>query len=97
MTGKHIVKNEDGSWIYPNHEELLKKCKLLPIEKYIERRRGTLRAYLEEYKPDLMREVTGMTRPARDPNKILWWEQKWLSKKDMHRLQRADEENNNLS
>ena len=97
MTGEHIVKKEDGSWIYPNHEELMKKCKLLPIKKYIKRRRGTLRAYLEEYKPDLLAEVTGMTRPARDPNKILWWEQKWVPKRRMHRPQSADDGNNNLS
>ena len=97
MTGKHIVKKEDGSWTYPNHEELMGKCKLLPIEKYIERRRGTLRAYLEEYKADLLREVTGLTKPARDPNKILWWEQKWLSKRGMRGLQSADEGNSNLS
>ena len=86
MTGKHIKKEMDGTWTYPNHEELRRKCKLQPIERYVERRRGTLRRYLEEYKPELMREITRMTRPARDPNKILWWEQRWLSKRKMNRL-----------
>ena len=46
MTGQHIVKKGE-TWEYPNHEKLFKKAKLLPIETYIERRRGTLRIYLE--------------------------------------------------
>ena len=41
MTGQHIRKNEE-EWSYPVHEELLAKCRLFPIETYIERRRGTL-------------------------------------------------------
>ena len=37
LTGDHIEKR-DKTWCYPDHNKLLKKAKLLPIEKYIERR-----------------------------------------------------------
>ena len=43
IMGKHIRKLVDGTWSYPNHEELLRECCLLPIEAYIARRRGTLK------------------------------------------------------
>ena len=47
MTGCHIRKLQDGKWSYPSHEKLLKECGLLEIDMYIQRRRGTLRKYLE--------------------------------------------------
>ena len=47
MTGKHTKKINGEKWEYPNHKELMKICKLHPIDTYIERRRGTLRKYLE--------------------------------------------------
>ena len=43
ITGKHIQKLGDGSWIYPNHDELFEKCNLKPINEYIKRRRETLK------------------------------------------------------
>ena len=44
ITGKRIRIGE--SWEYPNHDELYDKAKRLPVERYIERRRGTLRMFL---------------------------------------------------
>ena len=48
MTGVHIRKQEEEEWSYPDHEVLLEKCGLFPITIYLERRRGTLREYLEK-------------------------------------------------
>ena len=58
MTGQHILKVGD-TWKYPDHNRLLKKCKLFGIETYIERRRGTLRKYLEEYRGELLEDAIG--------------------------------------
>ena len=49
MTGNHIRKEGEDSWSALDHKRLLKKCRLLPIETYIERRQGTLRKYLEDF------------------------------------------------
>ena len=75
MSGKHIKKVDEGKWEYPNHEELLKICKLYPIERYIERRRGTLRRYFEEHRRDLLNSVQKVTPPSQQSNKVLWWNQ----------------------
>ena len=46
MTGSHIWLRNDGVWEYPDHKELLEKCQLEEIEKYIERRRDTATTYI---------------------------------------------------
>ena len=56
MTGKHMKKIDGEKWEYPNHKELMKICKLHPIETYIERRRGTLRKYLENNQREFLRQ-----------------------------------------
>ena len=87
MTGQHIRKIEKG-WEYPNHEELMKKCKLFDIEVYIERRRGTLRKYLEENRKELLEKAQGIGRHCRNVNKIFWWNQKYVEKKEMDEMQK---------
>ena len=77
MTGDHIRKVEDG-WEYPRHKTLLGKCGLSEIEKYIEKRRGTLWGYLEKFKDGLMKEAMAIKKHCRDPNKIFWWDQKYI-------------------
>ena len=86
MTGNHIQKNREGEWSYPDHDVLFQKCRLLPIARYIERRRGTLRNYLETTKPDLFWTVQGLSPPARGAKKVLWWRQPWLTKTEMDDL-----------
>jgi hypothetical protein len=83
MTGQHIRKRDDGVWEYPDHSELQRLCKLFPIETYLERRRGTLRKYMEENRGEMVERAQGMTRPARNPNKILWWRQKYMEKEEL--------------
>ena len=74
MTGQHIRKNGE-EWSYPEHEDLLEKCRLFPIETYIARRRGTLLEYLKKHRPELLQEVKNIKKHYRNVQKILWWEQ----------------------
>ena len=50
MTRVHI-KFVNEKWIFPDHSELLKKCGMVEIERYIEARRYTLRGYVEKITP----------------------------------------------
>ena len=86
MTGKHIRKEVNGEWTYPNHDLLEKECGLFPIRTYIKRRRGTLRKYLEEYREGLLEEAKNTTAPARNAKKILWWRQSFISKDEMQAM-----------
>ena len=85
ITGEHIRKQVD-KWYYPNHADLMSKTKLLPIEKYIERRRGTLRRYLHINRRELLQEAEAVGRHCYDPNKVLWWKQTWIEKCDFQAL-----------
>ena len=82
MTNSHIRKDPQGNWHYPDHGKLMRECGLQTVEVYIRRRRGTLRQYFETYKPELLKEVTSIGAPARASNKILWWRQPWIEKKE---------------
>ena len=83
LTGKHIRKKSETEWEYPDHTTLLKQCGLLEIEIYIQRRRGTLRKYLEKNKPDLLAEAKDSKRHCKDVHKIMWWNQKWIKKSEL--------------
>ena len=85
ITGVHIRKLGKDNWFYPDHEKLLKQCKLFGIEIYIERRRGTLRRYLEKNKPDLLLRAGRVRKHGRDVHKLLWWNQKWRTRADVGR------------
>ena len=78
MTGKHIRKKVDNTWEYPNHQELLKECGLFPIEVYIQRRRGTLRRYMDECRNDLLTQAFKCPRHSKDAHKLVWWEQEYI-------------------
>ena len=90
MTGCHIRKRGgeggEGDWEYPNHKELMVKCKLLPIETYVERRRGTLRKYLEENRADVLAEAGKMGKHNKNVNKIMWWNQNFITKNEMNQV-----------
>ena len=88
ITGCHIKRGAQGVWTYPDHEALLQKCGLWPIGVYIERRRGTLRKYLEENKVELLEDVEALSAPARDPHRVLWWRQPWISREWMREMER---------
>lgn len=82
ITGQHIRKHDGNKWEYPDHKQLLKECRLLPIEVYVERRQGTLRKYFEDYSPDLLEATKSVTRHCKDVHKIMWWNQSWKLKKE---------------
>ena len=86
MTGKHIRKIGENEWEYPDHGYLLEKCQLFPIDTYIERRRGTLRKYLEENRKELFENAKQTKLSARNPHKVLWWKQRWIEKSEMNEL-----------
>lgn len=86
MTNKHLRKREDDTWYYPDHDSLLRKCRLFPIETYVKRRRGMLRRYLEDKKTSLLREAEKCGRHCKDVHKILWWQQAYLQPKDLSGL-----------
>ena len=75
MTGSHIRKGAGGQWSYPEHDVLLEKCDLQAIDTYIERRRITLKRYLELYRSGLLAEVERCRRHCKNVNKVLWWKQ----------------------
>jgi hypothetical protein len=83
MTGKHIKKLTDEVWEYPDHNSLERECGLFPIEIYLERKRGTLRAYLEDNRKEVLEKAMELTPPAKNPNKVLWWRQKYLTREEM--------------
>ena len=87
MTGCHIRKDND-KWSYPDHSELFRRCRLLPMSTYLERRRGTLRQYMARVKPTLLAASTATAPPAKHAGKILWWQQSWLDKNDIAQLNR---------
>ena len=75
ITRRSIQKERDGSWTYPNHDELFERFILKPIEEYIKRRRWTLRQYFELHKTKRLEIVSQIGPPARDPHHILKWRQ----------------------
>ena len=86
MTGKHIPKKNETEWVYPDHEELFLECGLFDIETYIERQRGTLRAYLEAYRKELLVEAESTKFMSGILIIFLWWKQKIISKNEMKEL-----------
>ena len=67
-------------------DNAVRKCGLFGIEVYLERRRGTLRKYLEENRRDLLNaaEVAGIKYGSNSGK--LWWEQKWIDKDDLKEM-----------
>ena len=83
ITGMYIRLVDSERWEYPEHDEVLQKCGLFPIETYIQRRRGTLRKYMENYRNDLLQRAETCGRHCRNVHKIMWWKQPHLEKHDM--------------
>ena len=83
LTNTHIQKLEIGEWFHPTHDPLFRKCGLFPMETYLERRRGTLRKYLETYRESLLRRAENCNKHCFHVGKVLWWDQPYLFKEDM--------------
>ena len=83
LTNTHIRKLENGKWVHPTHGPLLRQCGLFPMNVYLERRRGTLRKYLETYREGLLQRAENCNRHCFDVRKVMWWNQPFLYKIDM--------------
>ena len=86
MTGCHI-RMEGGGWEYPSHNVLELKYKLFPVETYIKRQRGTMWKYFKEFRRGLLEEAKRTKATPRSLNKVLWWKQPYITKKEMQELQ----------
>jgi hypothetical protein len=74
LTGEFIRQDEEGEWIYPKSEEVLKKAGVLTIEEYIQRRRDTIMKYAET------RNIYGKCKSSRKiASNLLWWEVNYYS------------------
>jgi hypothetical protein len=47
LTGEFIPQHEEGEWICPKSEEVLKKAGVPTVEEYIQRRVDTIMKYAE--------------------------------------------------
>jgi hypothetical protein len=69
LTGDFIRQDEEGGWICPKSEEVLKKAGVLTIEEYIQRRRDTIMKY------DETRNMYGKCKSSRKiASNLRWWE-----------------------
>jgi len=58
-TGDFIRQEEEGGWICPKSEEVLKKAGVLTIEEYIQKRRETIMKYAQT------RDIYGKCKSSR--------------------------------
>jgi hypothetical protein len=71
LTGDFIrQQDEEGEWICPKSEEVLKKAGVLTVEEYIQRRRETIMKYAQT------RDIYGKCKSSRKriASNLLWWE-----------------------
>ena len=72
ITNCHIRPDpqNEGEWIYPDTESVLKKASLLPIEEYIKRRKNTISQYAQN---DSARFQQCLSYDESLSNKKYWW------------------------
>ena len=73
LSGKHIRPLEDGTWLYPVSEEVLKETGLFSIETYIEKRRAPIFEYMSK-QPIYNMCKNSRPGPARG-NRVVPWQQ----------------------
>ena len=81
--GHTHTHTENGKWVYPTHGPLFRKCGLFPMNVYLERRRGTLREYLETYRTELLQKAESCDKHCLNVHKVMWWKQPYLVKQDI--------------
>jgi hypothetical protein len=72
ITGNHIRQGEDGIWIYPRSEQVLKEAGLEPIVEYIRRRKETVEEFAKG-RPIYKSCVNSKILVYRSGNRIVWW------------------------
>jgi hypothetical protein len=79
ITRTHIRQEEDGTWIHPSSEGILKEAGLDSIEEYIQKRRGTVEVFAQ-FRP--LYEACKNSTPLRSRNHAVWWNQVHFSQND---------------
>ena len=65
---------EKDVWHHPKTENVLKQCRLLPIEHYIQQRRNTLNYYMKAH-PIYSKCIASKPLQS-NVNQLTWWSQK---------------------
>ena len=71
ITGKHIWKDENENWHYPNSNEVLKMAGLLPIEEYIAQRKIAVMKYV--INRPIFQKCLSSKPIAGNVNQQIWW------------------------
>jgi hypothetical protein len=71
ISGDHIRQKPNGEWILPPTAEVLEKCKLRTVKEYIEKRRRTIRAFVEA-RP-IYEACIASTPTDNNVNQKVWW------------------------
>jgi hypothetical protein len=80
ITRTHIRQEEDGTWIHPSSEGILKEAPGLDsIEEYIQKRRDTVEVFAQ-FRP--LYEACKNSTPLRSRNHAVWWNQVHFSQND---------------
>jgi hypothetical protein len=72
ITGQHIHPNADGTWHYPNTQEVFQKAGLEPIQQYIKRRQQNVKNYLSP-SGDTVKEIKKAIELDFNLEKAIWW------------------------
>jgi hypothetical protein len=71
ITGRHI-KLVNEQWEYPCSATTLKQASLLTIKEYINKRRSTVKKYVET--TQIFRDCQNSKAVANSARKLVWWE-----------------------
>ena len=71
ISGKHIRKLPNGTWITPRSERALTEAGLWEVDKYIQRRKSTLQKYAEQR--EILRTCQDTQKSSSNPNQLVWW------------------------
>ena len=70
ITGRHITMKDD-IWIYPETKKTLELADLLPLEDYIEKRKGTIFGFAENL--PVFKECELSSEINKGNNSLVWW------------------------
>jgi exonuclease III len=72
ITGQHIHPNPDGTWHYPNTQEVFNKIGLEPIQQYIDRRQRNIKNYLNP-RSETVKDIKKAIDLDFNLEKAIWW------------------------
>lgn len=67
-----MTQNDDGTWVHPRTDEVLREAGLLRIEDYIKKRRNNLARHVTNN--DTLERCRVSCRDFKNPKKLAWWE-----------------------